>query len=163
MIPTSRYDWSHGIASRTMDMVPSKRGLTVQVRDIRTSFTFRKILQNGECNCRYEQECDTAKGKQNLEIKNNVAMELEKNYVHNVYDAIASHFSDTRQKPWPNVLDFVMSFDTGSILIDVGCGNGKYLGKNTNIFDVSKFIHSSLTFIKILFVKLNTLIKMFDF
>ncbi|KAJ8978310.1 hypothetical protein NQ317_008182 [Molorchus minor] len=53
-----------------------------------------------------------------------------------VYENIATHFSDTRHKPWPNVLNFVQSFAIGSILIDIGCGNGKYLGQNKNIFDV---------------------------
>ncbi|PWN23877.1 S-adenosyl-L-methionine-dependent methyltransferase [Microstroma glucosiphilum] len=47
--------------------------------------------------------------------------------VHDVYNSIASHFSATRYKPWPLVTNFLASLPPGSIGIDVGCGNGKYL------------------------------------
>jgi alkylated DNA repair protein alkB family protein 8 len=54
-----------------------------------------------------------------------------------VYENIASHFSHTRHKPWPNVLSFVQSLPIGSLLVDVGCGNGKYFDSKTGIFEVS--------------------------
>lgn len=54
-----------------------------------------------------------------------------------VYDEIANHFSETRHKPWPNVENFIRSFLPGSIFIDVGCGNGKYLGLNASIYQVN--------------------------
>lgn len=44
-----------------------------------------------------------------------------------VYSSIASHFSATRYKPWPLVTSFLASLPPGSIGVDVGCGNGKYL------------------------------------
>lgn len=53
-----------------------------------------------------------------------------------MYDKIADHFSETRLKPWPNVEAFVKSFDTGSVFVDIGCGNGKNLGLNANVFPV---------------------------
>lgn len=52
----------------------------------------------------------------------------EKKYVYQTYDKIAAHFSKTRYKPWPKVESFLNSLEDGSIVIDVGCGNGKYLG-----------------------------------
>lgn len=58
----------------------------------------------------------------------------EQEYVHDVYNEIASHFSETRYKPWPIVTDFLMGQAIGSIGIDVGCGNGKYLAVNPNVF-----------------------------
>lgn len=58
----------------------------------------------------------------------------EQNYVHNVYNEIASHFSLTRFKPWPIVENFLRSQQDCSIGIDVGCGNGKYLGVNKKLF-----------------------------
>lgn len=134
----SRYDWTHGITPRKMDIIPSENGLTVVQRRTRTSFTFRKVLM-GECRCKYTNMCDSFIRKQKAdEIKENMAVELEKMHVHNVYDTIADHFSDTRHKPWPNVLNFVQSLEMGSVLVDVGCGNGKYLGHNKSIFEVSK-------------------------
>jgi hypothetical protein len=45
-----------------------------------------------------------------------------------VYDAIASHFSSTRFAVWPKVRAFLEGLAPGSVVADVGCGNGKYLG-----------------------------------
>lgn len=54
----------------------------------------------------------------------------EGEHVHGVYQAIAPHFSATRHKPWPAVASFLHAQPPGSIGLDVGCGNGKYLGVN---------------------------------
>ncbi|EER02708.1 hypothetical protein Pmar_PMAR025730, partial [Perkinsus marinus ATCC 50983] len=51
--------------------------------------------------------------------------------VFKVYDQIAHHFSHTRYKRWPKVWKFVTNFPVGSIVIDVGCGNGKYLAERS--------------------------------
>ncbi|KAJ3016955.1 Alkylated DNA repair protein alkB 8 [Thoreauomyces humboldtii] len=59
---------------------------------------------------------------------------LEQTNVHNVYNIIATHFSVTRYKPWPVVDDFLKGLEKGSIGADVGCGNGKYLGVNPEVF-----------------------------
>ena len=55
---------------------------------------------------------------------------MEKEHVYDVYEKIAPHFSNTRYKPWPRVEQFLNSLPQGSIVLDVGCGNGKYLGCN---------------------------------
>ncbi|KAK9083581.1 hypothetical protein Scep_030052 [Stephania cephalantha] len=55
---------------------------------------------------------------------------IEKKYVHHVYDAIAPHFSSTRFAKWPKVATFLNSLPQGAVVLDVGCGNGKYLGLN---------------------------------
>lgn len=51
----------------------------------------------------------------------------EQEHVHSVYKTIASHFSSTRYKPWPIIEQFISSLPTGSIGLDSGTGNGKYL------------------------------------
>lgn len=51
----------------------------------------------------------------------------EQEHVHSVYQQIASHFSSTRYKPWPVVDQFLSSLPAGSIGLDSGTGNGKYL------------------------------------
>lgn len=61
---------------------------------------------------------------------------LEKEYVHKVYEDIAGHFSSTRHTPWPKVVDFLMSLSAGSLVADVGCGNGKYIGVNRDLYMV---------------------------
>ncbi|KAJ1966344.1 tRNA methyltransferase, has a role in tRNA modification [Dipsacomyces acuminosporus] len=55
----------------------------------------------------------------------------EEQYVHEVYNQIASHFSDTRFKPWPVIEQYLKGLPKGSVGADVGCGNGKYLGVRT--------------------------------
>ncbi|KAI0113742.1 uracil-5--methyltransferase TRM9 [Nemania sp. FL0031] len=53
----------------------------------------------------------------------------EAEHVHSVYESIAGHFSSTRYKPWPFVASFLRErVAPGSVGLDVGCGNGKYLG-----------------------------------
>ncbi|KAL6705416.1 tRNA methyltransferase, has a role in tRNA modification [Coniothyrium glycines] len=60
----------------------------------------------------------------------------EEKHVHTVYEEIASNFSATRYKPWPIVERFLMDQPYGAIGADVGCGNGKYLTVNPNVFIV---------------------------
>lgn len=61
------------------------------------------------------------------------SIQKEEEYVHAVYNKIAPHFSATRYKPWPIVTSFLESRSIGSVGIDVGCGNGKYLDINPNV------------------------------
>ncbi|OWP00884.1 hypothetical protein B2J93_2577 [Marssonina coronariae] len=58
----------------------------------------------------------------------------EEQHVHQVYEQIASHFSSTRYKPWPIVESFLRALPAGSVGLDVGCGNGKYLAVSQDIF-----------------------------
>lgn len=58
------------------------------------------------------------------------ASSFEAEFVHKVYDVIAPHFSNTRHTPWPKVSEFLMRLEPGTLIADVGCGNGKYLGIN---------------------------------
>lgn len=64
------------------------------------------------------------------------ALQIETLYVHDVYEEIAHHFSSTRHKPWPKVAQFVASLPQSSLLLDIGCGNGKYFGLNPDIFSL---------------------------
>jgi ubiquinone/menaquinone biosynthesis C-methylase UbiE len=47
--------------------------------------------------------------------------------------AVIHHFSNTRYKPWPQVSEFLNSLEKNSMVLDVGCGNGKYLSENKNL------------------------------
>ncbi|KAM9319811.1 tRNA (carboxymethyluridine(34)-5-O)-methyltransferase ALKBH8 [Gastrophryne carolinensis] len=146
----SRYLWTHGITPRKFDVIHASEGqkvgtfsgnaeaLTLNKRGTRTSFTFRKI-RHGPCECAFPSVCD-----RHLEQKKDSppavgdlkAESLEKKYVHKVYEDIAGHFSSTRHTPWPRVVDFLRTLRIGSIVADVGCGNGKYLGVNKDIYMV---------------------------
>lgn len=61
------------------------------------------------------------------------ATSMEKQHVYEVYEKIAPHFSHTRYKGWPQIVDFLNNLSEGSLVADVGCGNGKYLGVNPNV------------------------------
>ncbi|XP_044748795.1 alkylated DNA repair protein alkB homolog 8 [Coccinella septempunctata] len=136
MSEESRYSWTHGITPRKFDVIKNNGRCTLSVRGVRVSYTFRK-LRKGKCNCKYSSKCDTFSNEQDLSLNDEkIAARLEQTHVHDVYERIADHFSDTRHKPWPNILKFVDSLVEGSILVDVGCGNGKYLGINKDIFNV---------------------------
>jgi ubiquinone/menaquinone biosynthesis C-methylase UbiE len=52
---------------------------------------------------------------------------MEERHVHAVYNAIADHFDETRFAQWNGVVSFLQRFPKGSALLDIGCGNGKYL------------------------------------
>ena len=51
----------------------------------------------------------------------------EQRMVHDVYETIAPHFSQTRYKPWPIIARFLSSIPPHSLGLDSGAGNGKYL------------------------------------
>lgn len=52
--------------------------------------------------------------------------DVELEHVRKVYDAIAPQWHGTRYKAWPKVATFcLMHCGPGSIVADVGCGNGK--------------------------------------
>ncbi|KAJ8410812.1 hypothetical protein AAFF_G00187690 [Aldrovandia affinis] len=140
----SRYLWTHGITPRKFDVVPAgdtvspgtvtsdPSELTLSRRGTRTSFTFRRVRQTA-CDCAYPSTCDSQRPPEvpagsALPQGAEDASRLETQFVHRVYEEIASHFSSTRHSPWPRVTDFLQSLPPGSVLADVGCGNGKYLG-----------------------------------
>lgn len=80
-----------------------------------------------------------------MESKPELAPErYEEQHVHEVYEQIASHFSSTRYQAWPIVKSYMQSQVPGSIGIDVGCGNGKYLAVNRDVFIVGSDRSSNL-------------------
>ncbi|KAA0702803.1 Alkylated DNA repair protein alkB -like protein 8 [Triplophysa tibetana] len=145
----SRYLWTHGITPRKFDVVPvSEDGgsgvltsdlsnLTLNRRGTRTSLTFRKI-RHTPCNCIHPSVCDSQQppAPPTMPVVEADACCLEAQYVHQVYEEISSHFSSTRHSPWPQVRDFLLSLPPGAILVDIGCGNGKYLGINPEVMAV---------------------------
>ncbi|XP_059482300.1 alkylated DNA repair protein alkB homolog 8 isoform X2 [Neocloeon triangulifer] len=139
MCGESRYCWTHGITPRKSDVTNGPDGkLTLVERKRRTSFTFRSLLRK-PCSCPFPLHCDSQNqiSEEPLQLNcDKAASKLENLHVHQVYEEIANHFSETRHKPWPNVLTFVEAQSPGSIILDVGCGNGKYMGLNQKSFQI---------------------------
>ncbi|XP_048651738.1 alkylated DNA repair protein alkB homolog 8 isoform X1 [Marmota marmota marmota] len=147
MTGESRYLWTHGITPRKFDTVQAsehyKSGiitsdigdLTLSKRGIRTSFTFRKV-RHTPCNCSYSSVCDSQRKETppSFPESDKEASQLEQEYVHRVYEEIAGHFSSTRHTPWPRIVEFLKALPSGSIVADIGCGNGKYLGINKELY-----------------------------
>lgn len=141
----ARYNWLHSIALRKVDKVD---GL-LKFRHRRVSLTFRKI-KSDLCRCRWSQLCDSQNksvavterdvtGGEGEEAKVSgsegatKATDMEKQHVYEVYEKIAPHFSNTRYKPWPMIVDHLNSLPDYSMVADVGCGNGKYLSINPKL------------------------------
>ena len=141
-----RYNWLHSIALRKVDKVD---GL-LKFRHRRISLTFRST-KTDQCRCKWPLLCDSQnksavvnenmlgnngdeEAKVNQENEGATsATNMEKQHVYEVYDKIAPHFSNTRYKPWPKIAEFLNGLEPGSVVADVGCGNGKYLGVNKNL------------------------------
>lgn len=90
----------------------------------------------------YSKSTDEDEISSSLSVKS--TPEIEKKYVHRVYDAIAPHFSSTRFAKWPKVAAFLDSLPSGSVVLDAGCGNGKYLGLNPSCFFIGCDISNPL-------------------
>lgn len=147
MTGESRYLWTHGITPRKFDTVQASKNrksgiitsdvgdLTLNKRGVRTSFTFRKVRQT-PCHCSYPLVCDSQMKEPppSFPESDKEASQLEQEYVHRVYEEIAGHFSSTRHTPWPHIVEFLKALPSGSLVADIGCGNGKYLGINKELY-----------------------------
>jgi len=91
-------------------------------RDRRVSLTFRHALRPGQ-----------------LPPIRLCSSELEMDHVVRVYDNIAVHWNHTRGKRkvhWHKVKDFIDNLPVGTLLADVGSGDGKYFGLNPGILSI---------------------------
>lgn len=61
------------------------------------------------------------------DLSTDIQRKVELEYVRSTYDSIAHDFSNTRYKRWPKVDKYLKSMPPGTLCLDVGCGNGKYL------------------------------------
>ncbi|KAJ8725229.1 hypothetical protein PYW07_016187 [Mythimna separata] len=142
----ARYDWQHGIQPRNWDpvienRVENSRNIKVITsdtvpRDTRISLTFR-WTRRGPCECKYKTLCDSAEKVSADNLEDALASNLEELHVHQVYEQIAGHFSTTRHKPWPKVVQFMERVSPGSVVMDLGCGNGKNILKRDDIVQIA--------------------------
>eukprot|EP01122_Echinamoeba_exundans_P007294 TRINITY_DN2205_c0_g1_i2.p1 TRINITY_DN2205_c0_g1~~TRINITY_DN2205_c0_g1_i2.p1 ORF type:complete len:631 (+),score=93.73 TRINITY_DN2205_c0_g1_i2:103-1893(+) len=145
MSSDARLLWSHGITPRKTDQLPTG-GLNVRGR--RVSLTFRKVRPaDSPCDCVFWAQCDRRKEEVSSASENRVVATpiVEKLFVHDMYNAIGNHFSSTRHSPWPAVAQFINALPAGTLLADIGCGNGRYLGLNSSIFKLGSDRSEALT------------------
>ena len=67
--------------------------------------------------------------------------------IEEFYDLIADEFDKTRIRLWSCVISFLNSFPSNSSILDIGCGNGKYLNYRNDLF--MKGIDISANLVKI--------------
>lgn len=67
------------------------------------------------------------------DLSEDIQQRVESEYVKCTYDSIAQDFSNTRYKKWPKVDNYLKSLPLGNLLLDVGCGNGKYLDNQSTL------------------------------
>lgn len=145
----ARYTWEHMIVSRKTDTVDG----VVIPRKLRVSLTFRTAITAPQVGCdavplsiyesnafplRWGQlsDVDTAASldQSNASTSSTARSDLitpstESKHVHEVYDAIATQWHHTRGKRgvlWPGATNFLEKIPKGSVVADVGCGDGKY-------------------------------------
>ncbi|XP_078254324.1 putative tRNA methyltransferase 9B isoform X2 [Rhinoraja longicauda] len=72
------------------------------------------------------------------------AIQLEEAHVHHVYEQTASYFTELQTKAWPCVRQFLLDQEPGSLIADIGCGTGKYLGVNSQAYKLGSDYCKSL-------------------
>ncbi|XP_063806617.1 probable tRNA methyltransferase 9B [Pseudophryne corroboree] len=64
------------------------------------------------------------------------AAQLENQHVHSVYESTAPYFNEVQSKAWPKVRQFLLEQKPGSLIVDIGCGTGKYLRVNSDTYNL---------------------------
>lgn len=132
----ARLSWEHMIVSRMTDLVEGK----IIPRRTRVSLTLRTALNLPSFNVDpspldvfessiYPPRWGTAANSTTSLASTLVTPATEKRHVHAVYDAIATQWHHTRGKRgvlWPMATQFLRTLPKGSIVADIGCGDGKY-------------------------------------
>jgi len=149
----ARYKWEHMIVSRTTDTVNGEvlpRKLRVSLT-LRTALALPKgvgqtalplpLYESALFPPRWGQLSDDALANSQRDSGGNDAQQksaersdlvtpaTESKHVHAVYDAIATQWHHTRGKRgvlWPGATRFLENLPRGSLVADVGCGDGKY-------------------------------------
>jgi len=94
-----------------------------------------KILQAEKKNSRKRTKTSESKPvhPNSLPSPTSKTPEIEKKHVQNLYNAIADSWDRTRYKGWPRVDEFIDGLPKHSLLADLGCGNGKYMGRKNAV------------------------------
>lgn len=63
-------------------------------------------------------------------------MNIEEVYVKNIYSQIATHFDNTRHYKWWWITEFIENTQIDSVILDMGCGNGRNMMYKRNIIGI---------------------------
>lgn len=124
----ARYEWDHMIVTRRTD---THDGIVLP-RKLRVSLTLRTALTLAGTPLPLVESSGFPPvwGDRVNKDKGSLATPTtERDHVHAVYDAIATQWHHTRGKRgvlWPGATQFLKRLPVGSVVADVGCGDGKY-------------------------------------
>ena len=122
----ARYEWEHMIVTRHTDM---HNGILIP-RSLRISLTLRTALELNGIPMPRRETLSFPPTVPTLKTTSSFATPAtERDHVHAVYDAIATQWHHTRGKRgvlWPGATVFLQALPIGSVVADVGCGDGKY-------------------------------------
>jgi len=133
----ARYNWEHMIVGRMTDTV---NGVVLK-RSLRISLTFRTALDLEGANMPPAENFYNSSSSQPIWEGNEEdddtehsalafkTPDCERDYVHAVYDAVAVQWHHTRGRRgvlWPSTVHFLQKISKGSVVADIGCGDGKY-------------------------------------
>jgi hypothetical protein len=88
------------------------------------------VAASGEDSLMRSSDFDAVKENSAMDALNRLNLDIEKKHVFEVYDEIALHWHHTRglrRVYWPLVKAFLDGLPRGTLLADVGSGDGKYL------------------------------------
>jgi alkylated DNA repair dioxygenase AlkB/SAM-dependent methyltransferase len=126
----ARFEWEHMIVTRRTD---THNGVVLP-RSLRVSLTLRTALKLDGTNLPLvaSSQFPPIWGGEMEQSSSRPALATpvtERDHVHAVYDAIATQWHHTRGKRgviWPVATQFIQRLPIGSMVADVGCGDGKY-------------------------------------
>jgi alkylated DNA repair dioxygenase AlkB/SAM-dependent methyltransferase len=122
----ARYSWEHMIVTRMTDTHNDQ----ILPRQLRVSLTLRTALDlDGSVMRLVDSSVFPPVWGQQVQSSPLKTPDCERDHVHAVYDAIATQWHNTRGKRgvlWPGATQFLQALPLGSVVADVGCGDGKY-------------------------------------
>lgn len=138
----ARYEWEHMIVGRMTDTIEG----VIQPRGFRLSLTFRTALaevsktalvparplplvESSSFPLKWVNDDNNNTKEKNMKDSDISTPDTEKKHVHAVYDCIATQWHHTRGRKgvlWPGATVFLQELPKGSVVADVGCGDGKY-------------------------------------
>ena len=126
MAGDARYEWEHMIVNRMTDTHNGE----VLPRKLRISLTFRTALDLSGDSMPLVESKDYPPVWGDLSLTSSLKTpDCERDHVHKVYDSIATQWHHTRGRRgvlWPGATQFLRRLSFGSVVADVGCGDGKY-------------------------------------
>jgi alkylated DNA repair protein alkB homolog 8 len=159
----ARYEWAHAITPRLWDNIegrarPRSRRVSITFRSLCLPDAFlpppatdpdappsefhshRLALATGAFSSSSSSSSSSTSSTSSSSSSSGVSVRrgppapaVERQFVHAFYEEAARHFAQTRHTPWPRVTAFTSALAAGSLVADVGCGNGRLMERGQGL------------------------------